>query len=319
MGNLKLASFHLTSKHGKLHANALGFEFNGKDDFIDLPSHWGGPNWKTLTVEAWINPSANTGDFQAILSPKDTSFIHFQLHNKGVGNIAIYTDQGSVMLPVIPVEPLNQWRHVAVVVESGNSNLLIDGQQYGETNTKEFNYILPTDDLNIGRGYQGGRHFKGKIGNVHIWHDVRPHEHIHGDLYRFMADKPEIQTSTPVATIFGFKSYHGKYMSAQPNGTMECNRDHLRGWEKFTVEDAGNGTVGLKSYHGKYLSAQPDGRLECNRDHLRGWEKFTLEENGGKVGLKGFHGKYISAQPDGTITCDRDWLRGWEKFTKEPA
>lgn len=324
MSNLNVQHFSLTSKHGALHSHAIGYEFNSNDDFIALPSSWGGSGWAAITVEAWIKPSQNTGDFQAILSPSDTTFVHFQLHNKGVGNISVYTDQGAVLLPVIPVEPLNQWRHVAVLAKSGETKLLIDGVQFGDTNTKEFNYITHSDEVFIGKGYGNGRHFKGQIGDVHVWQDGREHEHIHADIYNFLTDKPDKYPDpgpapAPSSTVVGLKSAHNKYMSAQPDGTMQCNRDHLRGWEKFTVVDAGGGKVGLKSIHGKYLSAQPDGRLEVNRGRLLGWEKFTMEEKNGKVGLKGIHNKYVSAQPNGTITCDRDWLRGWELFNKESA
>ena len=51
------------------------------------------------------------------------------------------------------------------------------------------------------------------------------------------------------------------YVSAQPDGRVECNRREapLGGWEEFTVEYRSNDVVCLKSYHGKYLSAQKDG------------------------------------------------------------
>ena len=317
--------FHLSSKHGSLHTEIVGHEFNGQTDFIQLDSSWGGAAWHNCTIEAWINTSANTGDFQAIISPSDHSFIHFQLHT--AGNITIYTDAGPVILPVIPLEPLNLWRHVAVIAKSGGSKLIIDGDQVGETNTTEFNNILETHALYIGKGFNHGRFFNGKIGDIKITHD-KEHEHIHAHIYKFLDSKPEMKkpepptpapAPTPVSTVFGFKSYHGKFMSAQPNGTIECNRNHLLPWEKFTIVDGENGKVGLKSVHGKYVSAQPDGSLTCDRPWLQGWELFTMEEVDGKVGLKGHHGKYISAQPDGTITCDRDWLQGWELFAKMDA
>ncbi len=322
-------SFHLESQYGKLHQDAIGFEFNGTDDFIALPSHWGGNGWHVVTLEAWIKVSEDTGDFQAILSPGDTTFVHFQTHREGVGNISIYTDQGAILLPTIPTAPLNQWRHVAVIAESGASRLMIDGHQVGDINTKTFNYVTATDELFVGKGHANGRFFKGQIAGLKIWHDAKDHANMVEELYRHLDVKPEIGivsvTPTPHSepegekenAVFGYKSAHGKYMSAQPDGRMECNRDHLHGWEKFTVEKTDGGKIGLKSIHGKYLSAQPDGRLEVNRDHLLGWEKFTVEENNGRVGFKSAHGKYISAQPDGSIVCNRDRLASWEMFVKE--
>lgn len=317
MGNLKLESYHLECKHGLLHADAFGYEFNGQDDFIALPNTWGGPGWTEATIEAWIRPTANTSDFQAILSSANTTFVHFQLHNEGVGNISVYTDQGVIALPVIPVQPLNEWRHVAVVIKSGATKLLIDGDQYGATNTKTFNHINAANELFVGRGHGNGRHFKGNIAGLGIWQDAHEHGHVHGRIYQFMHqnDKPTIE-APPAAATAGFRSAHGKYMSAQANGTINCNAASLQAAERFTLEHK-DGKVGLKGANGKYVSAQPDGRLVCDRDWLHGWELFTMEEQKGKVGFKGAHGKYISAQPDGSITCDRDWLRGWELFTHE--
>ena len=39
------------------------------------------------------------------------------------------------------------------------------------------------------------------------------------------------------ARTHGFKSGHEKYMSAQRDGKMECNRDWLKGWELFEQEN----------------------------------------------------------------------------------
>ena len=331
MAELTLESYHLESQHGVLHQTAFGYQFDGQTGYVGLPSSWGGSGVAGLTLSAWVNPSAQTGSFQAILSAPDTTFIHLGLSEGGSIKVTIYTDEGEVVLPAIPVQPLNQWRHISIIAHSGASKLIIDGNQVG-SNSKEFNRIIPTDHLCLGRGHSQAEYFQGKIANVEVWQEAHEHADIHGRLYQYLTDKPtmevvetpieepETPTPEPTPTIFGFKSHFGKYLSAQPNGTVECNRDWLRGWEKFTVEDAGNGKVGLKSHFGKYLSAQPNGTVECNRDWLRGWEQFTIEDAGnGKIGLKSHFGKYLSAQPNGTVECNRDWLRGWEQFIQEPA
>ena len=55
------------------------------------------------------------------------------------------------------------------------------------------------------------------------------------------------------------RSTHGKYVSAQPDGSVQINRDHAPpgGWEEFTVETRPGSTPGdahdflhLKSVHG---------------------------------------------------------------------
>ena len=61
------------------------------------------------------------------------------------------------------------------------------------------------------------------------------------------------------------RSVHGKFLSAQPDGRAEWNRDEAHDWEHFHVEKRHNGKITLKGVHGMYLSAQPDGSVQINR------------------------------------------------------
>ena len=121
------------------------------------------------------------------------------------------------------------------------------------------------------------------------------------------------------------KSVHGKYLSAQPDGRAEWNRDRADEWEYFHLEKRQEGKVTLKGAHGKYASAQPNGSVQINREAAPpgGWEEFTVEHHfiqpvgrGGYnvVRLKSVHGKYLSAQPDGRVEWNRDHAPdgGWE-------
>ena len=76
------------------------------------------------------------------------------------------------------------------------------------------------------------------------------------------------------------RSVHGKYLSAQPDGRAEWNRDHASTWEYFQVEQRQNGRIALKGAHGMYVSAQPDGSVQINRREAPpgGWEEFTVED-----------------------------------------
>ena len=113
------------------------------------------------------------------------------------------------------------------------------------------------------------------------------------------------------------RSVHGKYLSAQPDGRAEWNRDVASNWEYFRVEQRHNGKIALKGAHGMYVSAQHDGSVEINRREAPpgGWEEFTVEDRGNNVVcLKSCHGKYLSAQQDGTAQWNRDHAPrgGWE-------
>ena len=113
------------------------------------------------------------------------------------------------------------------------------------------------------------------------------------------------------------KSVHGKFLSAQPDGRAEWNRDIASEWEYFFLEKRQGGKITLKGAHGMYVSAQSDGSVQINRKAAPqgGWEEFTVEDRGNNlVCLKSCHGKYLSAQQDGTAQWNRDYALpgGWE-------
>ena len=119
------------------------------------------------------------------------------------------------------------------------------------------------------------------------------------------------------------KSIHGKYLSAQPDGRAEWNRDIASEWEYFQVEQRHNGKIALKGAHGMFVSAQPDGSVQINRREAPpgGWEEFTVEDRGNNVVcLKSCHGKYLSAQQNGTAQWNRDHAPrgGWEDIQLVP-
>ena len=127
-----------------------------------------------------------------------------------------------------------------------------------------------------------------------------------------------------------FKSVHSKYLSAQPDGRAEWNRDRADAWEYFHLEKRKGGKIALRGAHGMYVSAQPDGSVQINRKAAPpgGWEEFTVEHQfiqpvgrGGytAVRLKSVHGKYLSAQSDGRVEWNRDHAPdgGWEDIDME--
>ena len=136
------------------------------------------------------------------------------------------------------------------------------------------------------------------------------------------------QPSTPtlsegiVEGKVAFKSVHGKYLSAQPDGRAEWNRDRADAWEYFHLEKRQGGKIALKGAHGMYVSAQPDGSVQINRAAAPegGWEEFTVEDRGNDVVcLQSCHGKYLSAQQNGTAQWNRDQAPrgGWEDIEME--
>lgn len=131
------------------------------------------------------------------------------------------------------------------------------------------------------------------------------------------ATEPLLGGKLKTPEFIALKSCHGKYLSAQPNGTADWSSDRRGKPANIQLVDAGNGKYGLKSVYSKYLSAQPDGRAEWNRDRLDLWETWELEAHGEAVALKSFRGKYLSAQPNGRVEANRDAAKQWEIFVIE--
>jgi hypothetical protein len=170
-------------------------DFDGVNDHIVLPPALSNGPWSALTVEAWVRSNGSTGDFQAILSAADFTFVHLQT-NIG-GNSAVYTDQGGVLLPVVPAHPPGEWHHVALSVASGNSVLYVDGAPLG-TSSMTFNTVLAPGTLTIGQGFQGGRNFFGQIRDLRIWNVARTVVEVQADMNSVPQPTPALVLRMPL-------------------------------------------------------------------------------------------------------------------------
>merc|ERR550519_2479656 len=70
------------------------------------------------------------------------------------------------------------------------------------------------------------------------------------------------------------RSFHGKYLSDQGNGTLIWNKDFVRESELWDLERFSDGKISLKGVSHKYISAQPEGLVSCDKDKVTEWERF---------------------------------------------
>jgi sugar lactone lactonase YvrE len=137
------------------------FKFDGINDAVLLAGTFGGG--PEATIEAWVKSTGSTGDFQAIVSAVESYFVHLQLGTGG-NNVA-YTNGDVVGFPIIQTTPAGEYRHIAMSLKSGDSRLYVNGE-LAAVSPVTYSTLLPTSNLRIGSGYQGGRYFKGEIDEV---------------------------------------------------------------------------------------------------------------------------------------------------------
>lgn len=141
----------------------LAFSFDGVDDYVEVPGTWGG---NAMTISAWVKPGATSDDFQAVFSSTVRAAAHLQLN--AAGNVAVYTDAGEVMLPIIQQGPAGTWRHLALAISSGAIVLYVDGEEAGRSSAA-FNSIAPSTGMRIGSGFDKARFFNGLVDEVQVY------------------------------------------------------------------------------------------------------------------------------------------------------
>ena len=164
---------------GAVPGDGRATSFDGSSGYVQLPGTWGGT--AETTVEAWVNlDDPLTGDFESIIATPDGGFTHFQLYT--AGNAGAYTPEGFVALPIPPPTPTAVWRHIAMVMKSGDSRIYVDGAQFGSTVGTTFSSINPatytpggTRGVRLANGYAGGRWLRGRLSQAAIYnHALTP-------------------------------------------------------------------------------------------------------------------------------------------------
>merc|ERR1712072_751066 len=127
-----------------------------------------------------------------------------------------------------------------------------------------------------------------------------------------------------IVALKGGKGGHRHYCADEKN-SIKCNRNWIRGWEKFKVANAGGGNIALaggNAGHRHYCADEGHNTVKCNRNWIRQWEKYTvkvLDQNQGIIALqgKGPGGGKWCADEGNVIKCNRPWIQQWEKFRVE--
>ena len=170
--------------------NAL--DFDGSNDYVDLPSSNAVSGLSTFTIEEWVYwDGTNTGCIygEGNSSSNNPMFSIIPRSTDSGGIELVYRDgsaTGLVAQPTTGVIPTNEWAHVVVTkTSSTNIKVYIDG-----TLTDDLDFTAPSSwtvtDVGIGRRKRasGGDYFNGKIDEVRIWDDVRTQAEIKANMHK---------------------------------------------------------------------------------------------------------------------------------------
>jgi len=111
------------------------------------------------------------------------------------------------------------------------------------------------------------------------------------------------------------RNAHGKNLQLRDNDAWD-HHTNTGGWEKFIIEDGGDGRVFVTSvaFKGKRLQARDNKTSIATHTNSGGWEKWTLvEAPGGKVMFRSTFGMQLSQDDHGKCSQSPN-TAGWEQF-----
>ncbi|MEX1275436.1 MAG: FG-GAP-like repeat-containing protein [Bacteroidota bacterium] len=151
--------------------NALSF--NGTDGYVSIPDQPSLRLTNNFTLEAWVYP---TGSGNMTILDKGNYNYLFSLRPNATTGLGFFTVNTGWVYSGGTV-PLNQWSHVAVVVESGTGGVkfYLDGVLLG-TATLPAAVVTNNGEVNIGRQAPGNcncNFFHGQLDEVRIWNVAR--------------------------------------------------------------------------------------------------------------------------------------------------
>ncbi len=167
--------------------NAL--DFDGVNDYVQLPA----ANYfdSEFTIEAWVyvreyNHYPRIMDFG---NGQATNNVIFTITpTTGYPLFAVYNSSGHSNLTGHEKIPLNQWVHVACVLNGSNAYIYMNGQCIAETNTMYIPENISRSECFIAKsGWDIDEYFNGKIDEFRLWNYAKTAEQIQQYMHQPLA------------------------------------------------------------------------------------------------------------------------------------
>jgi len=164
-------------------------DFDGINDYINIPDHASLDLPTTLTVEAWMHLDGRTSGTQNIVRKNDNYFLGEIPSNYSSFSVLVHRplppgswDKLTSSYPPCWFE--GKWVHVAMTYQSGNWRLYINGELDAVRTDITGSLNTTTNPLHIGSvSFAAGNYFNGKIDEVRIWNKVRTQSEIQASMF----------------------------------------------------------------------------------------------------------------------------------------
>lgn len=171
--------------------NALNFD--GVDDFVNIPDNSALDLLTAYTIEAWVKPASNVGAQVIIGKIEDVNtgnaadLAYALRYNNGVLIAEIGNGSGAKSITTNNLV-VNKWQHIAMVYNGSNSgslSLYIDGVQQGSTLSTGYTSLKNvTTSLKFGSyGTFFNQYYKGLLDNVKIWNTTKTQSEISAGMH----------------------------------------------------------------------------------------------------------------------------------------
>ncbi|KPL24302.1 MAG: hypothetical protein AMJ75_03995, partial [Phycisphaerae bacterium SM1_79] len=146
-------------------------QFDGVDDWVEVPHHDSLTVDSEVTVAAWIYAERHTGPggatWQGVFAKGNTNR-SYSLYTEASG--ALHFSTAGIGTLSDPTLPLNEWVHVCAMVAGGAHRYYVNGAPAGQGGS---GIILPgasdTESVMIGTTHEGSREFLGMIDEVRVY------------------------------------------------------------------------------------------------------------------------------------------------------
>jgi hypothetical protein len=159
--------------------------FNGSNAWVSVADSANLDLTTSMTLEAWVRPSALTSDWRTIVLKERPSGLSYALYAADGGSrppAGYVSVNGSDAAAVAPTTlPLNTWTHVAMTYDGATLRLYVNGQLAGSRATTG-SAAVSASPLRIGGNAVWGEWFSGAIDEVRIYNRALSQAEIQADM-----------------------------------------------------------------------------------------------------------------------------------------